>query len=105
VIGFGSGYVKLFPSSRVYDDETLEQANQHVAAIRADLGGTQLLEPLRDVLSSPSDPKYPRQVFVLVRTFPHDQEKMMVMMRTLSDFTDESYVGSRLTARWTTRTR
>jgi hypothetical protein len=28
--------VKLFPSSRVYDDETLEQANQHVAAIRAD---------------------------------------------------------------------
>ncbi|ELR11799.1 von Willebrand factor type A domain containing protein [Acanthamoeba castellanii str. Neff] len=65
VIGFGSHYVKLFPSSRVYDDETLEQANQHVAAIRADLGGTQLLEPLRDVLSSPSDPKYPRQVFVL----------------------------------------
>ena len=60
MIGFGSGYVKLFPSSRVYDDETLEQANQHVAAIQADLGGTQLLEPLRDVLSSPSDPKYLR---------------------------------------------
>ncbi len=59
--------MKLFSSPQVYDDETLEKANQHVAAIQADLGGMQLLIPLQDVLSSPTDPKYPRQVFVLVR--------------------------------------
>lgn len=65
VIGFGSRYEKLFPTSRAYDDSSLEIANQHASGISADLGGTELLAPLRDVLSSPADPQFPRQVFVL----------------------------------------
>jgi hypothetical protein len=68
VIGFGSRYEKLFPTSRAYDDSSLEIANRHASGISADLGGTELLAPLRDVLSSPADPQFPRQVFVLVRT-------------------------------------
>jgi hypothetical protein len=101
VIGFGSHYVKLFPSSRVYDDDTLEKANQHVAAFQADLGGTQLLEPLLDVLSSPADPKYPRQVFVLVRlpSGLHDDGSL-----DSSDYSDESN-PRRPTGRWPTRER
>ncbi|ELR22414.1 von Willebrand factor type A domain containing protein [Acanthamoeba castellanii str. Neff] len=65
VIGFGSRYEKLFPTSRAYDDSSLEIANRHASGISADLGGTELLAPLRDVLSSPADPQFPRQVFVL----------------------------------------
>jgi hypothetical protein len=72
VIGFGSSFEKLFPSSQVYDDDTLKRANLHVNSISADLGGTELLRPLHEVLKQPADPQYPRQVFVLVRTScPH----------------------------------
>ncbi|KAN0029598.1 hypothetical protein ACTA71_007730 [Dictyostelium dimigraforme] len=62
---FGSTFKKVFDTSRVYNDETLELAGSFVEKISANLGGTELLPPLIDILSSPFDPEYPRQVFIL----------------------------------------
>ncbi|KAN0028067.1 hypothetical protein ACTFIV_009896 [Dictyostelium citrinum] len=62
---FGSSFNKVFERSRVYDDETLEIAGSFVEKISANLGGTELLPPMMDILSAPYDPEYPRQVFIL----------------------------------------
>ncbi|KYQ90195.1 hypothetical protein DLAC_08793 [Tieghemostelium lacteum] len=61
---FGSSYKKLFPSSQIYNDDTLEKASAHITTISANLGGTELLPPIKDILALPYDPEYPRQVMI-----------------------------------------
>eukprot|EP01090_Pellita_catalonica_P015056 TRINITY_DN3979_c0_g1_i1.p1 TRINITY_DN3979_c0_g1~~TRINITY_DN3979_c0_g1_i1.p1 ORF type:complete len:514 (+),score=81.57 TRINITY_DN3979_c0_g1_i1:171-1712(+) len=51
--------------SAPYNDDTFTRAKQYVAAMAADLGGTEILRPLQEILSAKSYPRYPRQVFVL----------------------------------------
>ena len=65
IIGFGSSYRTLFPSSVPYNQQNLDVAIQHAETLRADLGGTELLSPLKYVFSQPLLPGLPRQVFVL----------------------------------------
>ena len=65
IIGFGSSFRKLFPSSKKYDDSSLRAATSHISSMGSDLGGTQLVEPLRSVFTSTPIRGYPRQVFVL----------------------------------------
>ncbi|KAM9985813.1 hypothetical protein ACTFIZ_002116 [Dictyostelium cf. discoideum] len=62
---FGSRFTKAFDNSKVYNDETLAQISKYVEKIDADLGGTELLPPIRDILSTESDFEYPRQLFIL----------------------------------------
>ncbi|KAN0041953.1 hypothetical protein ACTFIV_004509 [Dictyostelium citrinum] len=62
---FGSSFTKAFESSKMYNDETLEQISNYVQSIGANLGGTELLPPVRDILSTTSDFEYPRQLFIL----------------------------------------
>ena len=40
IIGFGSNYESLFPSSVPYNQENLDRAIQHAECVEADLGGT-----------------------------------------------------------------
>lgn len=49
---FGSTFEKLFPSSVPYTRETFEVAEKKIKGITADLGGTEMLEPLRDIYRS-----------------------------------------------------
>lgn len=65
VVGFGSMFQKLFPESRPYDDASLAEATRYVAAMDADLGGTEILPALEAVLSAPAVAELPRQVFLL----------------------------------------
>ena len=65
IIGFGSSYKTLFPSSVPYNQENLDVAIRHAEALQADLGGTELLPPLKYVFNQPLLPGLPRQVFVL----------------------------------------
>jgi hypothetical protein len=46
VISFGSNFEKLFPESVEYNEENLNTAASKVSDFTADLGGTELLEPL-----------------------------------------------------------
>ena len=50
VVGFGSTYEKLFAESRAFDQNSLDEATKAVKAVDADLGGTEILKPLQDVL-------------------------------------------------------
>jgi Ca-activated chloride channel family protein len=64
IVGFGSSIQPLFPSSRAYDDASLAEASAHVAALQADLGGTEILPALEFVLRE-SNQQGVRQVVVL----------------------------------------
>lgn len=65
IVTFGSRFRMLFPESRLYDDITLAQASKHVQEMEADLGGTEILAPLREVLKKEPATGLPRQLFVL----------------------------------------
>ncbi len=51
VYRFGSTYEKLFPVSIPYDSSNLSTALRLLGNVEADLGGTELLSPLRDIYS------------------------------------------------------
>ena len=65
IIGFGSSYTSLFPESVSYNEESLEDAIRHAESLQADLGGTELLSPLKHIFSRCLLPGLPRQIFVL----------------------------------------
>lgn len=65
IVGFGSTYQSLFRESRPYDQASLDAASQCVAALRADLGGTEILPALTFALERPRDPGLSRQIVVL----------------------------------------
>uniref|UniRef100_A0A673XEN0 von Willebrand factor A domain-containing protein 5A-like n=1 Tax=Salmo trutta TaxID=8032 RepID=A0A673XEN0_SALTR len=64
IIGFGSRYESFFPTSVEYSQKTMDEALQKVKAMMADLGGTEILQPLKHIYSQPCLPDQPRQLFL-----------------------------------------
>jgi hypothetical protein len=65
IFGFGSTFDHLFPASLAYDERSLARASEHVAALDADLGGTEILPALQAVLDQPRAGALTRQIVVL----------------------------------------
>ncbi|KAH3757009.1 hypothetical protein Pelo_11227 [Pelomyxa schiedti] len=65
IIGFGATHEKLFPRSREYNEETFAIAELHISGMKANLGGTNVLAPIRDILLTPSHDNLPRQIFFM----------------------------------------
>ena len=66
IVGFGSRCELLFPEGSVANGpRSLATATAHASALRADLGGTEILAPMVRVLSQPAVSGYARQVFLL----------------------------------------
>ncbi|KAK5582215.1 hypothetical protein RB653_003798 [Dictyostelium firmibasis] len=75
---FGSRFNKAFQEgSRMYDDNSLAAVNAYVSNIDANLGGTELLQPIRDILSKENDPEYPRQLFILTDGAVSDRSNLI----------------------------
>jgi Ca-activated chloride channel family protein len=55
IVRFGSTFECLFGQAKAYDEATLNQAVAYVRATDANLGGTEILEPLRHILERPRD--------------------------------------------------
>ncbi|KAA0724670.1 von Willebrand factor A domain-containing protein 5A [Triplophysa tibetana] len=64
IYGFGSSYESFFPQSVVYNQDTMDQALKKVNEMSANMGGTEILQPLRHIYSQPCYPEHPRQLFV-----------------------------------------
>ncbi|XP_054466847.1 von Willebrand factor A domain-containing protein 5A-like [Anoplopoma fimbria] len=64
IYSFGSNFEHIFPKSVEYSQETMEEALEKVDKMEADLGGTEILEPLKHIYSQPCIPNQPRQIFV-----------------------------------------
>ena len=65
IYGFGSFYKSLFPSSVPYTQQNLDTATQHAQELEADLGGTELLPPLKRIFQQPPLAGWDRQMFIL----------------------------------------
>jgi Ca-activated chloride channel family protein len=65
IVGFGSGFVALFPESKPYSQATLEQASEHVDGMGADMGGTEILPVLKAVLEREPAAGLGRQIVLL----------------------------------------
>jgi len=65
VVGFGDHTEKLYPEPVVYSQKTLDDATRKLSTWDANLGGTELLQPLRLVLEQSGAAKLPRQIMLL----------------------------------------
>ncbi|KAK9952819.1 hypothetical protein ABG768_018625 [Culter alburnus] len=64
IYGFGSRFESFFPQSVVYSEDTMEEALRRVKDMDADMGGTEILQPLKHIYSQPCHPDHPRQLFI-----------------------------------------
>ena len=68
IIRFGSNYEILFKNetlTTVYDENTAKLAEARTRSMQADLGGTELLEPLKYLKENPPIKGRSRQIFLL----------------------------------------
>jgi hypothetical protein len=65
VISFGTNFTKLFPSSQVYSEATLKKAVDIVSNFDADMGGTEILQPIMDAIGGKIDTDLPRHLYLL----------------------------------------
>nr|XP_061828751.1 von Willebrand factor A domain-containing protein 5A-like isoform X3 [Nerophis lumbriciformis]XP_061828866.1 von Willebrand factor A domain-containing protein 5A-like isoform X3 [Nerophis lumbriciformis] len=64
IYSFGSRFEHIFPTSVEYSEKTMEEALKKVNEFQANLGGTEILQPLKHIYNQPCIPSQPRQVFV-----------------------------------------
>ena len=81
VVGFGSTFTALFNESQLYSESTFKQATAYTDTIRADLGGTEILQPLEWICRSHADPAYPRQIFVLTDGQVSNEAQVVTMVK------------------------
>jgi von Willebrand factor A domain-containing protein 5 len=65
VISFGTNFEKLFHTSKLYNQQSLNQAVDKIKDFQASMGGTKILEPMNEIFSWPLDEKLPRQIYLL----------------------------------------
>ena len=65
VVSFGSSHNSLFDQSQEYSEYTLQQAIDLQKTMDSDMGGTEILEPLKSIYSNSCKQGYPRQIFLL----------------------------------------
>ncbi|XP_051740409.1 von Willebrand factor A domain-containing protein 5A-like [Ctenopharyngodon idella] len=64
IYGFGSRFESFYPKSVKYNQKTMDQALKRVKEMQADMGGTEILQPLKHIYSQPCVPNHPRQLFI-----------------------------------------
>lgn len=57
-----------------YSQRTMEEALRKLKLMKADLGGTEILTPLKNIYSGPSIPGHPLQVRIRTKLTEGDQE-------------------------------
>ena len=65
VVRFGSKWKSLWRRPRPFDERTLEEATAYIENAEADLGGTEIMAPLRRLLELRADPERRRQILLL----------------------------------------
>ncbi|XP_019355584.2 von Willebrand factor A domain-containing protein 5B1 isoform X1 [Alligator mississippiensis] len=84
VIGFGSTFKTLFPSSQTYCEESLAIACESIKKIRADMGGTNILSPLKWAIRQPIHRGHPRLLFLLTDGAVSNTGKVIELLRNHS---------------------
>uniref|UniRef100_A0ABM5GSF8 von Willebrand factor A domain-containing protein 5A-like isoform X1 n=1 Tax=Pogona vitticeps TaxID=103695 RepID=A0ABM5GSF8_9SAUR len=62
IYGFGSNYDSFYPQSVEYTQQTMSESLERIKNLMADLGGTEILRPLKAIYSQPCQERHPRQL-------------------------------------------
>ena len=65
IYSFGSTFASLWSNSQVYSQATLEQATKYVRKMQADMGGTEILEPVRSAFENRNKGDSNTQIIIL----------------------------------------
>ncbi|CAI5693937.1 unnamed protein product [Oreochromis niloticus] len=84
IYSFGSGYEHIFPKSVEYSQQTMEEALKTVEQMQANLGGTEILQPLKHIYSQPCIPNQPRQLFVFTDGEVGNTKEVIDLVKTNS---------------------
>ncbi|XP_034280137.1 von Willebrand factor A domain-containing protein 5B1 isoform X2 [Pantherophis guttatus] len=82
IIGFGSTFKAVFPASQVYSEENLAGACESIKKIRADMGSTNILSPLKWVIRQPIHRGHPRLLFLLTEGVGGNTGKVLELLRS-----------------------
>uniref|UniRef100_A0A3P8P6P6 VIT domain-containing protein n=1 Tax=Astatotilapia calliptera TaxID=8154 RepID=A0A3P8P6P6_ASTCA len=85
IYSFGSRYEHIFPKSVEYSQQTMEEALNTVVQMEANLGGTEMLQPLKHIYSQPCIPNQPRQLFVFTDGEVWDTKEVIDLVKRNSD--------------------
>ncbi|XP_023009321.3 von Willebrand factor A domain-containing protein 5A [Maylandia zebra] len=85
IYSFGSRYEHIFPKSVEYSQQTMEEALNTVVQMEANLGGTEMLQPLKHIYSQPCIPNQPRQLFVFTDGEVWDTKEVIDLVKKNSD--------------------
>ncbi|XP_072107018.1 von Willebrand factor A domain-containing protein 5A-like [Mobula birostris] len=64
IYGFGSRFTSFFPKSVEYNQTSMQKALSKLKKMDADMGGTEILQPLSAIYTTPCVPGHPLQLFV-----------------------------------------
>uniref|UniRef100_A0A8C5KX45 von Willebrand factor A domain containing 5B1 n=1 Tax=Jaculus jaculus TaxID=51337 RepID=A0A8C5KX45_JACJA len=81
VIGFGSTFKALFASSRTYSEESLAVACDNIRTMRADMGSTNILSPLKWAIRQPVHEGHPRFLFLITGGAVSNTGKVLELVR------------------------
>ncbi|XP_064161735.1 von Willebrand factor A domain-containing protein 5B1-like isoform X1 [Anguilla rostrata] len=87
IVGFGSTFKSLFPSSQSYGEESVGVACEHIKKLRADMGGTNLLAPLSWILQQPPHRGHPRLLFLLTDGAVTNTGRVIELVRSHARYT------------------
>ncbi|XP_048015796.1 von Willebrand factor A domain-containing protein 5A-like isoform X2 [Megalobrama amblycephala] len=82
IYGFGSHFESFFPQSVVYSEDTMEEALKRVKNMKADMGGTEILQPLKHIYSQPCYPDHPRQLFIFTDGKVHNTKEVLDLVKS-----------------------
>lgn len=81
VIPFGSHFRPMWTEPRPYNQANLDESIAFVRRCDANLGGTEILAPMRHVLERPADPARPRKVLLLTDGEVSNEDQVIALAR------------------------
>ncbi|KAI4896698.1 hypothetical protein NFI96_016084, partial [Prochilodus magdalenae] len=84
IYGFGSHFQSFFPKSVEYSQKNMDEAMVRVKAMKANMGGTEILKPLEHIYREHCLPDHPRQVFVFTDGNVWNTKAVLDLVRTHS---------------------
>ncbi|KAL4496549.1 hypothetical protein ABPG72_015910 [Tetrahymena utriculariae] len=93
VISFGSSFEKLFPSSIKYTSDSLEKAVYLISKYQADLGGTEIYNPLNNVFVQNRIQGYNKQIFLLTDGEVDSPQSVVRLIKKNSKFNRVHSIG------------
>ncbi|KAL6479343.1 hypothetical protein MHYP_G00127760 [Metynnis hypsauchen] len=84
IYGFGFDFKSFFPKSVEYTQKTMEMAAKKVAAMEADMVGTEILKPLKHIYKQNHLSDHPKQVFLFTDGDVQNTKEILDLVRTHS---------------------